>query len=194
ATPSRGRRHKYMDVPIVVSLKLDQRRLAAEEYERITRRAGILAERQAASEEAREAARENFGKPGREEHSLGSMLETLADRGGWKPRMQFASLFGDWASIVGTDVARHSRVVSYRAGTLTISCDSPGWTMNLRSMLPQLTETIGRKMDRLPIDEIRIVGPQAHGAGTSRRMYVQRQVDEVDRMRRQERGWRGRRH
>ena len=46
--------------PIAVTLKLDERALPAEEFEHVSARAGLIAERRV----KREEALENFGKPG----------------------------------------------------------------------------------------------------------------------------------
>ncbi|KFI60277.1 DciA family protein [Bifidobacterium cuniculi] len=165
-----------MRPPIVVTLRLDERTLAAEEYERITERAGVLAERRAASEQARREAFENFGKPGRDAARLGGLFGELIERNGWKPHMQMAQLGGDWASIVGPALGAHTRVDSLRDGVLTIRADSPAWTTTLKGILPQVRQTIAVKLEGLRIDEVRVIGPQAHGPGMRKRMYVQSQI------------------
>ena len=67
--------------PIAVTLKLDERALPAEEFEHVSARAGLIAERRV----KREEALENFGKPGRDEVAFGSLFAGIAKRAGWVP-------------------------------------------------------------------------------------------------------------
>ena len=46
--------------PVAVALHLDERKLGAQEFKRLSDRAGLIRERRI----KREQARENFGKPG----------------------------------------------------------------------------------------------------------------------------------
>lgn len=89
--------------PIAVTLKLDERALPAEEFEHVSARAGLIAERRV----KREEALENFGKPGRDEVAFGSLFAGIAKRAGWMPHMKLAQLRHDWASIVGDVIARN---------------------------------------------------------------------------------------
>ncbi|WP_288273203.1 DUF721 domain-containing protein [uncultured Bifidobacterium sp.] len=158
-----------MQVPIAVTLKLDERKLAAEEFARVAKKAGLIRERRI----RREEALENFGKPGRDPHELGDVFATIIRKSGWGPRLQMASLESDWAAIVGDVNARHSRVASYVDGVLTIAADSPSWTQQLTAIAPTLKERIAERLSGLRIDDVRVTGPQAHGRGVRMMKYVQ---------------------
>lgn len=158
--------------PVAVTLGLDERRLPAETFERISRRAGLIAERTI----KREEAVENFGKPGRDVHELGGVLAGFARRSGWIPHLKLAALGSDWPSIVGPAIAAHTHVASYREGVLTIRADSPSWTTQLTYLIPQLTATIRGRLEGLPIESIRVTGPQSHGPGMRKRRYVQNNI------------------
>ena len=109
--------------PIAVTLKLDERALPAEEFEHVSARAGLIAERRV----KREEALENFGKPGRDEVAFGSLFAGIAKRAGWVPHMKLAQLRHDWASIVGDVIARNTWVGAIDNGVLTIHAKSPSW-------------------------------------------------------------------
>ena len=70
--------------PICELLNLDQRKLPAEVFDRISDRAGRLKER----EERARKAWESFGKPGRDPETVGSLFNLLASNGAWIPPPQ----------------------------------------------------------------------------------------------------------
>ena len=129
--------------PIAVTLKLDERALPAEEFEHVSARAGLIAERRV----KREEALENFGKPGRDEVAFGSLFAGIAKRAGWVPHMKLAQLRHDWASIVGDVIARNTWVGAIDNGVLTIHAKSPSWTTQLTFMLPELREKVLERLN-----------------------------------------------
>ena len=141
--------------PIAVTLKLDERALPAEEFEHVSARAGLIAERRV----KREEALENFGKPGRDEVAFGSLFAGIAKRAGWVPHMKLAQLRHDWASIVGDVIARNTWVGAIDNGVLTIHAKSPSWTTQLTFMLPELREKVLERLNGLDIRDIRVTGP-----------------------------------
>ena len=92
--------------PVAVALHLDERKLGAQEFKRLSDRAGLIRERRI----KREQARENFGKPGRDVRGFGGVMSGFLQRAGWLPHMQIAALTEDWASSVGDVLAAHTRV------------------------------------------------------------------------------------
>ena len=104
--------------------------MPAEEFEHVSARAGLIAERRV----KREEALENFGKPGRDEVAFGSLFAGIAKRAGWVPHMKLAQLRHDWASIVGDVIARNTWVGAIDNGVLTIHAKSPSWTTQLTFM------------------------------------------------------------
>ena len=158
--------------PLAVTLKLDERALPAEEFEHVSARAGLIAERRV----KREEALENFGKPGRDEVAFGSLFAGIAKRAGWVPHMKLAQLRHDWASIVGDVIARNTWVGAIDNGVLTIHAKSPSWTTQLTFMLPELREKVLERLNGLDIRDIRVTGPQAHGPATRRKQYVRQNM------------------
>lgn len=153
------------EAPIATKLKLDERRLGAEVFERIDARAGIVRERRAKAE----LGWESFGKPGRDPATLGSVAGVIAAAGKWVPHLKIAQLNNNWDQVVGPGVAAHSTVASFTDGVLTIRADSQVWATQLTYLIPQLTAVIREKLAGLDIEEIRVMGGAASGPRTTRR-------------------------
>ncbi|MBT1166607.1 DUF721 domain-containing protein [Bifidobacterium simiarum] len=142
--------------PIAETLRLDPRKLEATVFERYTNRAAGIAKRRARAEQAWL----NFGKPGRDPHTLGSVLDGLAANGNWRPHLLVAQLGRHWDQVVGRNIARHSRVASYANGVLTIRAESPVWATQLTYMIPQLQAKIADRLPGMPLDRIIVTGPR----------------------------------
>lgn len=130
--------------PVCDILKLDQRKLPAEVFERVSHRAGLLKER----ERKARLAWENFGKPGRDPQKVGNIFGLIATQGKWTPHLKIAQMQNHWDQVVGRENAMHTYPVSLRDGILTIRCDSPAWTTTMNYMIPELTRIIRRKTRR----------------------------------------------
>ncbi|MBT1174350.1 DUF721 domain-containing protein [Bifidobacterium sp. LC6] len=144
-----------MRPPVVRSLKLDQTKLAAEVFERISHRGALLKDRRRRSEEALE----NFGKPGRDPAELGNVMSTIAGNGIWSTNLKLAQLRTHWDQVVGAGIAAHTAVADFTDGVLTIRAESTVWATQLTYLIPQLTETIRGNLQGLTINEIRVTGP-----------------------------------
>lgn len=72
-----------MNPPIARQLNLDETKLPAEIFERLSRRGATLKDYR----RRREEAIENFGKPGRDPAELGSVMTTIAGNGVWAANM-----------------------------------------------------------------------------------------------------------
>ena len=142
--------------PIVEMLGLDQRRLPAELYQRLSR----VLESKAARRARNEKARESFGKPGRDPVGLSSVLAGFAAANDWTPHLKVARLSGDWAGVVGPMIGEHSRVTSFRDGVVTIEAQSPVWATQLTYMIPQLTERIRKELDGVPVEKVVVRAPK----------------------------------
>lgn len=150
-----------MKPPIERTLKLDERRLPAEIFERLATRGGYIMRDRKTREANREKAWESFGKPGRDPNTLGSVLDGLADGRRWAPQLKLAQLRDHWDQVVGPAIAMHSTVASVRDGVLTIRTESTVWATQLTYMIPQLTTVIRERLAGLDIQEIRVTGPQS---------------------------------
>lgn len=150
--------------PICETLNLDRRKLPAEVFERVSKRAGRRKER----EERARKAWESFGKPGRDPQDVGSLFASIATQGKWTSHLKIAQMQNHWDQVVGRENALHSYPVDLRDGVLTIRCDSPAWTTAMMYMIPLLTDTIRKKLEGLTINEVRVTGPQQQGFSRGR--------------------------
>lgn len=144
-----------MTPPIAMVLKLDQRALPQEVFERYAARENFRITQAARAE----AAWESFGKPGRDPVRFGGVASALAVQGDWMPHLRIAQLNEHWDQVVGVDIARHSHVVSFHDGTLVIATESPTWATQLKFLVPTLSAVIQKRLEGLRIDDIRINGP-----------------------------------
>nr|WP_205832598.1 DUF721 domain-containing protein [Bifidobacterium sp. DSM 109959] len=136
-------------------MHLDETKLPAEVFERISHRGAILKDRR----RRREEAIENFGKAGRDPAELGSVMTTIAGNGVWSTNLKLAQLRNHWDQVVGPGVAAHSAVADFSGGVLVIRAESAVWATQLTYLIPQLTDTIRKNLKGLTIDEIRVTGP-----------------------------------
>ena len=139
------------------TLHLDQRKLPATVFEHIAKMAGGRRQRMIDAE----AAWENFGKPGRDPSTLGSVTALIANNGHWIPYLKIAQLRNHWDQVVGPVIAQHSQVIGLRDGVMTIRADSAAWATQLTYLIPQLERTIKERLQGLDVHKIQVTGPRA---------------------------------
>lgn len=100
----------------------------------------------------------SYRDPGR----FGDLVQREVRRNGWNRNFAVGTIRGNWAGIVGEDVARHTRVVMYKEKErqLHIECDSTAWATNLRLMQTFILQTIAKKIGGDVVAELRIYGPR----------------------------------
>lgn len=97
-------------------------------------------------------------------------MERLVQEQGWRDRSAVAVLMGEWAQIVGDDMAAHVLPVAFDQGELVLQAESTAWATQVRLLLPQLHRAVDERVGAGVVRAIRIQGPQAPswGAGTRR--------------------------
>jgi predicted nucleic acid-binding Zn ribbon protein len=92
---------------------------------------------------------------------IGNILPgTLAELG-WVAPLAQARLMGQWASVVGQEIAARCQPVSLVEGELKVSAESTAWATQLRLMAPQLLARIARELPAGLVTKIIITGPSA---------------------------------
>lgn len=92
---------------------------------------------------------------------IGSILPgTLAELG-WVAPLAHARLMGQWASVVGTEIAARCQPVSLVEGELKVSAESTAWATQLRLMAPQILARIARELPAGMVSKLIITGPSA---------------------------------
>ena len=92
---------------------------------------------------------------------IGSILPTAMAELGWLGPLAHARLMGQWASVVGTDIAARCQPVSLVAGELKVSAESTAWATQLRLMAPQILARIARELPAGLVTKLIITGPSA---------------------------------
>jgi predicted nucleic acid-binding Zn ribbon protein len=86
--------------------------------------------------------------------ALGGLLAAR----GWRARAAVGTVFGDWAGIVGEQLAAHTRPESFDDGELTVSADSDAWATQLRYMTPQLLKRLAEELGHGVVHRIKVRG------------------------------------
>ncbi len=73
---------------------------------------------------------------------LSSALDALLDRLGADTASVISGVFGEWAQIVGEQVAQHVTPIKRERGKLIVEVDDPSWATQMRFLEPQLIEKI----------------------------------------------------
>ncbi len=98
---------------------------------------------------------------GRDPAPLGKILGQSIQELGWTAPLAEGRLFGQWASVVGADIAARCQPMSLVDGELKISAESTAWATQLRLMTPQLLARIGRELPAGTVAKLVITGPSA---------------------------------
>lgn len=122
---------------------------------------GLQMSRSERSKRAQKAY-ENFGSPGRDPRSAGSVLGSLAVSQDWVSHLKTARLSTHWVDIVGSAMADNSRVESFRNGEIVIRVFTTAWLVSMQYMLPQLEKVIRDYLTPVPVMKISLRGPNQY--------------------------------
>ncbi len=93
--------------------------------------------------------------------SLSSALAGLAEQQGWSDQLAASRVFTDWASIVGPDIAQHSRVDGYENKIVSVRTDSTAWRKELQLLAPRIVARLNEELGQGSVVRIEIRGPEA---------------------------------
>ena len=116
---------------------------------------------------ARPRRRRTAGSPparrkGREDPtSVADALGDLVRQQGWDGRLSAQRVFTDWASIVGPEVAAHTKVDGYEDTVVHVACDSTAWATQLRLLAPRLVARLNEELGDGSVTRIEVAGPRA---------------------------------
>lgn len=97
----------------------------------------------------------------RDPQPLGRLAARIVSDRGWAGRLAGGQVFGRWASLVGADVAEHSRPMQLTDGELTVQADSTAWATQLRLLQRQLLAKIAAGVGDGVVKRLRVQGPTA---------------------------------
>ncbi len=90
---------------------------------------------------------------------IGSVLRGLTADRGWERPLAEARALGDWARIVGPDVASHCSPTSLRGGELHIAAESTAWATQLRLLSATLLARIAAELGPTVVTKVIVTGP-----------------------------------
>nr|WP_246360805.1 DciA family protein [Haloechinothrix aidingensis] len=99
------------------------------------------------------------GVDDRDPQPLGRVVSQLAKQRGWQEQLATGQVFGQWAALVGSDVAEHAHPVSLSEGELTVQASSTAWATQLRLLQAQLLGKIAAGVGNGVVKRLRIQGP-----------------------------------
>lgn len=101
------------------------------------------------------------GADARDPQPLGRLVSRLISDSGWQDTMTNARVFGQWARLVGEDVAEHAEPVALKDGELTVRASSTAWATQLRLLQGKLLAKIAAGVGHGVVKRMRIQGPTA---------------------------------
>ena len=108
--------------------------------------------------------RRSWSGPGpdrRDPQPLGSATRDLAKGRGWSPRVAEGTVFAQWATVAGEQIAEHAEPTSLTEGVLSISAESTAWATQLRMVQAQLLAKIAAAVGDGVVTSLKITGPVA---------------------------------
>ena len=130
-------------------------RAAAESARRLTRAA---APKQRKPRRLRSSAHYSDA---RDPAPLSSLVDQFVREQGWQEQSAVARLMGEWADVVGADVAGHVQPVSFDEGSLVLQAESTAWATQVRLLLPTLQRAIDQALGTGVVTHIDVKGPAA---------------------------------
>jgi predicted nucleic acid-binding Zn ribbon protein len=78
---------------------------------------------------------------------------------GWERPAAEATIFGDWAKVIGEEIAAHCRPLKLEDGELTIEAESTAWATQLRLLAAKLLAGIAAQIGHNVVTKLHIHGP-----------------------------------
>ena len=108
--------------------------------------------------------RRGWSGPGADERDpqpLGRLASRIAAERGWADHLSGGRVFGEWSTLVGGDVAEHTKPVALKDGELTVQAESTAWATQLRLLQRQIIKRISDGVGKDVVRRIKVQGPAA---------------------------------
>lgn len=100
----------------------------------------------------------------RDPQVLGGLLDRWVRGNDYAADLAVAGLVSQWDRIVGEQVAKHTRVVSFDSGRLVLQADSAEWALQLRYLARQVRRRIDDELGAGIVGSLDIRGPGRRSA------------------------------
>ena len=106
----------------------------------------------------------------RDPQLLDATIGRLVAERGWAEDVRVHGVFSRWAAIVGPDVARHARPVSFErgdptatppGGRLTVQTDSTAWATEVRLLAGTVVRRLNEELGDGTVRVVDVKGPEA---------------------------------
>lgn len=108
--------------------------------------------------------RRSWSGPGpdrRDPQTLAAATRDLAASRGWSAQVAEGTVLGQWAAVVGADIAAHATPTRLADGVLSVSAESTAWATQLRMVQAQLLAKIAAAVGQGVVKSMKITGPSA---------------------------------
>jgi predicted nucleic acid-binding Zn ribbon protein len=87
-----------------------------------------------------------------------AIRDLLADRG-WEQQAAVGGVFGNWAQIVGKEVAEHTTPTAFENGEVVIVADSSAWAQQVKLLAPTLVRRLNEELGDGSVRRVKVRGP-----------------------------------
>ena len=94
---------------------------------------------------------------------LAAILPALFEQLGLAKTAEGWRAVSDWPAVAGPRLARHTRAVSFRDGTLAVEVEGSAWMHELGFLKPELVRNLSRHLGADVVRDVRFVPAGAHG-------------------------------
>lgn len=101
------------------------------------------------------------GPDARDPQPLGRLTRDLAKTRGWSPKVAEGTVFAEWSTVVGEQIAGHAQPTALRDGVLSVTAESTAWATQLRMVQAQLLAKIAAAVGDGVVKALKITGPAA---------------------------------
>ncbi|WP_374023649.1 DUF721 family protein [Mycobacterium sp. HNNTM2301] len=101
------------------------------------------------------------GPDARDPQPLGRLARDLARKRGWSAQVAEGTVLGNWASVVGHQIADHATPTALSDGVLSVAAESTAWATQLRMIQSQLLAKIAAAVGNGVVTQLKITGPVA---------------------------------
>jgi predicted nucleic acid-binding Zn ribbon protein len=90
---------------------------------------------------------------------FGAAIRDLLAERGWERQAAVGGVFGNWAQIVGRDVAEHTTPTAFEEGVVTIVADSSTWAQQVKLLAPMLVRRLNEELGHNTVRRVNVRGP-----------------------------------
>ncbi|OJZ64776.1 hypothetical protein BRW65_28810 [Mycobacterium paraffinicum] len=101
------------------------------------------------------------GPDARDPQPLGRLARDLAKKRGWSAQVAEGTVLGNWATVVGQQIADHATPTALSDGVLSVAAESTAWATQLRMIQSQLLAKIAAAVGNGVVTQLKITGPAA---------------------------------